>query len=238
MTRCFPFSLLLFAAGLAACSQDNAPADAIKDAADTVVDEVDGTEPVKLAEGKYAPQDDCRDIAGAATFRANLASAVKARDIDKLAALAAPDVKLDFGGGAGAAELRRQATAKGPAFWQELASILSLGCARNDTGGITLPWYFEQDFGDLDPMNTMIVMGEQVPFYPAEGAPTQSATVSWDAVELVGGLQPERPRQQVMLPDNRIGWIATDALRSLIDYRLVASSRDGKWSFTQLIAGD
>ena len=120
---------LAFVAALAlgACSQDNAPSDAIKNAADTVVKQVDGSQAVKLAQGKYAPQDECKNKPGAEDFRTQLAAAVKAKDAAKLAALAAPDVKLDFGGGSGAAELRKR-LAGNQNLWDELTELMALGC--------------------------------------------------------------------------------------------------------------
>lgn len=221
---------------LAACSQDNAPSEAIRQAADSVVHEVDGSRPAKLAEGKYAPRDECRDTPGASDFRAQLAAAIEARDADRLVALAAPDVKLDFGGGAGTDELRRR-LGSDPGLWSALRTLTTLGCAVNDEGGITLPWFAAQAMGEADPANAMLVTGERVPLrVAADGAPPK--TVSWDIVKLVGGLNPAAAAQKVETSDGSIGFIATDKLRSPLDYRLIASSRDGKWSFTSFVRGD
>ena len=223
---------------LAACSQDNAPSDAIKDAAETVAHQVDGSQPVKLAQGKYAPQDECKTKPGAEDFRTQLAAAVKAKDAGKLAALAAPDVKLDFGGGSGAAELRKRLEGN-QNLWDELTELMALGCGVNEQGGITIPWYAAQDIGDADPGTAMLVTGERVPLRKdAQGAASEAEEVSWDLVTLVGGLEPNAKFQQVKTSDGTIGFVATDKLRSLLDYRLIASSRDGKWSFTSLVAGD
>jgi hypothetical protein len=229
---------LATALALAACSQDNAPSDAIKDAADTVVHQVDSSQAVKLAQGKYAPQDECKDKAGAEDFRQQLAAAVEAKDSAKLAALAAPDVKLDFGGGSGAAELRTRLAANQD-LWDELAELMALGCGINEQGGITIPWYAAQPVDTADPGTAMLVTGERVPLRKqAQGGASESEEVSWDVVTLVGGLEPGAPFQQVKTSDGTIGYVATDKLRSLLDYRLVASSRDGRWSFTSLVAGD
>ena len=51
-------------------------------------------------------------------------------------------------------------------------------------------------------------------------------------------LDPGKPFQQVTLADKSSGFVATDKLRSLLDYRLIASSRNGRWRITSLIAGD
>ena len=168
------------------------------------------------------------------------AKAVEARDADALAALAAPDVKLDFGGGTGIGELRTRLARKDWSLWDELDSLLRLGCAVNEQGGITLPWYFAQPIDEVDHAMGMLVTGEKVPLRrdPAADAPA-IAELSWDVVELKGGLQPQDAFQQVVTADGKTtGFIATDKLRSLLDYRLIASSRDGKWSFTSLVAGD
>lgn len=225
---------------LGACERQSAPSDTIKDAADTIVDTVGGqAPPPKLGSGEYAPRDECQDKPGAEDFRAALGKAVKDRDADALAALAAPDVKLDFGTGSGTGELRARLSQSEWSLWDELDTLLPLGCAVNDQGGITIPWYFAQPIPEVDHANGMIVMGENVPLLAsAKPGAEKLATLSWDVVELEGGLQPQDKYQQVKVPGGKQGWVATDKLRSLLDYRLIASSRDGKWSFTSLIAGD
>jgi hypothetical protein len=225
---------------LGACERQSAPSDTIKDAANTIVDTVGGQEPPpKLGSGEYAPRDECQDQPGAEDFRAALTKAVKDRDADALAALAAPDVKLDFGGGTGIGELRTRLAKKDWSLWDELDTLLPLGCAVNDQGGITIPWYFAQPIPEVDHANGMIVMGENVPLLaePKPGA-AKVATLSWDVVALEGGLQPADKYQKVKVPGGKEGWVATAKLRSQLDYRLIASSRDGKWSFTSLVAGD
>jgi hypothetical protein len=232
-------ALALTLAGLSACSQENAPSDAIKKAADSVVNNVGGSAPVKLAVGKYAPQDECKAVPGAEDFRAQLAAAIEAKDADRLAALAAPDVKLDFGGGSGVGALRSRLSEKKPDLWGELAQLMTLGCAVNKQGGITIPWYAAAPMDDVDPATAMLVVGEKVPLRTSlDKTSAEAEEISWDVVALVGGLQPDEAFQKVRTSDGTVGFVATDKLRSLLDYRLIASSRDGKWSFTSLVAGD
>ncbi len=63
------------------------------------------------------------------------------------------------------------------------------------------------------------------------------ATISWDLVE-IASLNPESAFQQVELKDGKIGFIATDKLRNLIDYRLTASGRSRRWRIISFVAGD
>jgi len=51
-------------------------------------------------------------------------------------------------------------------------------------------------------------------------------------------MQAENEFLQVQLDDDAQGYIATDKLRSLLDYRLIASSRNGRWRITSFVAGD
>lgn len=224
---------------LVACSQENAPSEAISKAADKAVENTVGTAPPKLAEGPYAPRDECEAIPGAAEFRARLSAAVKARDTDALLTLAASDIQLDFGGGSGTGELRTRLGDPAYDLWDELDTLVALGCAKSESGGVTLPWYFAQDFGDLDVLNSIIVMGEKVPLRETgDPAGPVIAPVSWDAVTLVGRFKPDAAFHRVKTRDGKVGFIAAEKLRPIAGYRVIASSRDGKWSMTSLIAGD
>lgn len=222
---------------LTACEREEAPADEVAKSAEKLVG-AEKPEPPKLAQGPYAPRDTCGELAGAGEFRQALAAAVEARDADALVALAAEDVKLDFGGGTGRAELKKRLTAEDRQLWQELGELLTLGCSANKQGGITLPWYFDQSIAGVDPFMGMIVTGESVPLLSApDGEADTVATLSWDVVE-IAALKPDDPFQKVETGDGKQGFIATEKLRSLIDYRLLANSRNGTWRIVSLVAGD
>ena len=222
---------------LAACQREEAPADEVVKSAEKLVG-AQKPEPPQLAEGPYAPRDTCGDLKDAAGFRKELAAAIEARDADALVALAAEDVKLDFGGGTGRAELRKRLTAKDGRLWEELDALMMLGCSANKQGGLTIPWYFDQTIPGADPYQGMIVTGEKVPVLdsPEEGAKSV-AILSWDVVT-IAGLKPDDPFQMIETREGAKGYIATDQLRSLIDYRLIATSRNDNWRIVSLVAGD
>jgi hypothetical protein len=222
---------------LTACEREEAPADEVAESAEKLVG-AKTPEPPKLARGPYAPRDTCGDLEGAPEFRQALAAAVEARDADALVALAAEDVKLDFGGGAGRGELKKRLTAEDRKLWQELGELLTLGCSANKQGGLTIPWYFDQSIPAVDPFMGMIVTGENVPVLSSPEDDAEPVTVlSWDVVE-ISTLQPEDAYQKVETTGGQQGFVATDKLRSLIDYRLLASSRNGNWRIVSLVAGD
>ena len=230
-------SLTLALLLLAGCNRHHAPSDKLADTASELVG-AKAPAPPPVAQGPYAPRDTCGELAGAEDFRAQLAAAVKARDADALVNLAAEDVKLDFGGGTGRAELKKRLTDPNWMLWDELDQLLTLGCAANQQGGLTLPWYFEQHIDKVDAAGGMLVTGQGVPLQasPDPKGPALG-TISWDVVE-IKTLKPDDPYQQVTTTDGKQGYIATDKLRSLLDYRLLASQRNGKWSIVSLVSGD
>lgn len=232
MTRLLVFAVLL---GCVACSPDEAPAEPVAEAA---VAPTPAATP--LTRGKYAPRDECGELEGARAFRDRFEAAVRARDTDALVALAAADIILDFGGGGGATELRRQLEDPSGLLWNELTELPALGCAVDERGELTIPWFFAQDFGEIDPYEILLVIGEDVPVRAtADPASRQLDSVSWDIVsvspEPVGRNDKFHP---VVLADGRHGYIEAARLRHLLDYRLIAASRNGKWGITVLIAGD
>lgn len=187
----------------------------------------------------FAPRDECAGIAGVADFRTELNSAVAARDDDAFLALVSEDILLDFGGGSGHDELR--ARLKNPEYglWDELAAIMPWGCATDDGTLLTMPWFFNQPAGEIDPFEGAIVTGTQVAL---RDGPTLSSNVlsrlSWTPVVIqYRELDPSEFRP-VKTPDGLLGYVHRDYLRSFVDYRILAEEVDGKWQVTVFIAGD
>ena len=238
--------LLVVAGALAlqGCNRDDPPADQLEQAVTETVDQIEET---PQPDGPYAPRNDCTKVAGASPFLADIRSAVSARDTEAFVALAAEDVKLDFGGGAGRDQLRAMLASDTAPLWTKLDELMTLGCASDGDALITLPWYFAQDIS-TDPHTGMIVTGTGVPVREtaAEQAPIIAA-VSWDVVELMDGgastsgfahIRWQRRGAPASKPTVIEGYIDATRLRSLIDYRLLGASRNGKWRIISLIAGD
>ena len=243
MTRWIPGLALVLAC--AACDRQEPPAEQVADAAEEVAETAEeivdpaATAAQAVPHGRFAPRDECAQVEGASALRSELAAAVRARDADALAALAADDILLDGAPAqsGGAAELRRRLAAPDAPLWQELEMLLSLGCAANAEGGITIPWIADQDIAGADRFSSMLVMGQGVPVYSApDRAAATIGTVSWDVVR-IDPLTPGAAFQPVILPDGARGFIASDTLRSLHDHRLTAASRNGRWSITGLVSG-
>lgn len=191
-------------------------------------------------EGPYAPRDECGTTGSIGNFRLKLAQAVLDRDADALANLAAPDVLLDFGGGAGRDTLKARLASKEYNLWEALDNLMPLGCAVNAQGGLTMPWYFAQDFGERDTFMTMIVRGQGIPLLAEPRADASiRRTLSWNAVQLDDTTDEESTFAKV--DDDASGtpgYVAWDRLRSLIDYRLLVEEREDGWKIAAFVAGD
>jgi hypothetical protein len=231
LARIILLTLLCGACG----SQQTSPAAETPQAATTAV-ATTGSASARAPKGRFAPRDECSQLPGAADFHARLVEVVQLRDSDALAALADPAIKLDFGGGGGVEQLR-QKLGSGDELWKSLEQLLKLGCARGQ-GGIVMPWLFAQELGDIDPTAAMLVMGEDVPILSEPRASAKPlGTISWDLVN-AAGFEPDKPFQRIAMPGKQDGYIATDKLRSVLDYRLLASNRSGQWRIEALVAGD
>lgn len=189
---------------------------------------------------RYPPIDECSKVPGAAAFRASLAKAVRQRDSRALLALTAKDIKLDFGGGGGTAELRKRLVSReGRKLWRALADLLPLGCTYRNRS-LVMPSLFSQEFTDVDPMTVFLVTGKSVPMHAgAEARSRVVASLTWDLVAPVEGEEARGGYSKVRVLDSgKRGYVATAKLRSPIDYRIIATKKRGRWLIEMFVAGD
>ncbi|HAU22238.1 MAG TPA: hypothetical protein DCS24_06530 [Erythrobacter sp.] len=191
-----------------------------------------------LAEG-YEPRNECLNIPGYVDFERKFVTAVVNRNEDMIVALAAPEILLDFGGGSGREEFRRRLSDPYYNLWDELAELLPLGCGSRDGKGVSLPWYWTQDFGD-DPFSTFLVIGSDVPMHTGPDANSSvMGKLTWIDVALVGEWNPENEFAHIRGPSGQTGYVRWEHLRSQIDYRLLAGpDEDGAWSIGYFVAGN
>lgn len=191
-----------------------------------------------LRAASYPPRDECNALPGWPEFRTKLEQAVAKRDADALAALTDPGVKLDFGGGGGIKEMRVRLRDKDYKLWDEIAALLPLGCAADESGA-TMPWIFAKAPDDVDAYSGMLVLGSAVPAYAKPSADSQAlATLNWAMVTVEEYQGENPPFTKVTLPGGKTAFVETAKLRSIIDYRLLASHTRQGWRIDGLVAGD
>ena len=245
-TRIGAFSVvalpLVLSLVLTACDRSDPPSKQLERAAEDAIGEVQGEDLPQIAEGPYAPRNECLDEPGAAAFLLELRNAVSVRDADALLSLSADDIFLDFGGGTGADLLRERLAAEDGYLWDALDDIMELGCA-SDGARMTMPWYFTQDI-PVDPYMGAVVMGEDVPLHSAPNAESEEVgRISWGAVEALENVSDDGAYVAVRWEGGEDGepvegYIEAAKLRSIIDYRLITTRRNDRWRITNLVAGD
>ena len=189
-----------------------------------------------------------------ASYRMTLLDSVIKRDIDTIVASAAPDIKLDFGGGEGRTEFRNRLTVSAEDFgqeyayladehreqyWAALEDVLRLGgvFTRPDTFEAPYTWVVKLDDSE-DAFSTGFVIGSAVPMRErASKYGNVVTTLDEDVVTILEGGKGTDFRE-VELADGRKGFVHKDNLRSAIDYRAIFENRGGRWLMTAFLAGD
>ena len=196
---------------------------------------------------RLPPVDQCSGDAGFDRFRRQLERAVGKRDLEAMSTLMAPDVRLSFGGAVGFPKFRDHERS-GPggdgmwqeALWGEMAKVLRLGCgtARDGSGKEYRAWpAMFVTGGDLDGYETWVALpGATLRRRPSASAPIAQRLPPWTVLREVQ--EAAVPFTEVRTPKGRSGFIAKGQMRSLIDYRLVAERREGRWMITAFVAGD
>jgi hypothetical protein len=204
------------------------------------------TTPV-LAQDLIVPfVDEAQNDSDFAAWRAELMLDVIARDTEAVVAKAAPDIALSFGGDGGRETFTRWLETGdgsddgGEAFWRALETVLVLGGTFGDAEAFTAPYIFTAELPEtLDVYSTHLVLGLETPIHKGPGVDTPIlATVTGAVIETIDYDDYEAPFRLVRRADGSEGYVATDRLRAVIDYRALFNRVDGVWQITAFVAGD
>ncbi len=237
--------LLLVALLLAACSRDTAErASAPESARPEVAESQTQTEapPPQRQEISEVtgPTLELVDEASAdptlVAYRDELLAAVRRRDADAVVALAHPDIRTSFGGGAGAEDLRR--TLAQPGMWNDLEQLLTLGGTFLDGSNrktFWAPYVYSAWPESHDAFTFVAVIADEVPLLDAPRGKAV-AMLSRHIVQRVAEASGEWT--QIKTHDGRIGFVETKFIRSPVGYRAGFNKEGGRWRMTGLVAGD
>jgi len=181
------------------------------------------------------------------TFRAHLQTAVARRDRPAVLAVVHQNVRNTFGDDDGIAAFRRiwKTEAVDSPLWGSLGAVLALGGTFDQSGNFVAPYVFSQWPARLDAFEHVAVIGSRV---RVRAAPRTDA----DVLTLLSHVILRRPQNghdavppgaaerwtAVMLGGGRTGFIASEYVRSPIDYRAIFTEVDGHWRLMMFIAGD
>ena len=189
---------------------------------------------------RLPPVDRCAADASFAAFRSELIESVERRDADRMLAIVADDISVDFGGGAGRDyfaqtwNLDRPQTSE---LWRELAEALRLGCDSDGEGGYWAPALFLAE-EVVDPFETVLAIrpGTILRARPDEASEAVE-TLEWDLLDAVDWEDSEG-WWKVRMADGREGWLRRSDLRLPVDFRAGFQRIDGRWRMIAFIAGD
>src|SRR5262249_41832416 len=111
---------------------------------------------------KVMPVDEGSKDPSFAAFRNQLQQAVERRDLKFLESVLDPEVKLSFGGDDGLEGFRRVWDEE---HWKELGKVLSMGGRFQGAGEFVAPYTFTDFPHGMDPFESVIILGENVPVY-------------------------------------------------------------------------
>lgn len=226
----FAFALLL----LAACAREPVVETATRPADETAPppSATDATTPPALptVDGpKLAFVDEASQDPLFATFRDQLATAVRARDTQAVLALTDPAIRTSFGGDGGHASLKED-------HWRALDAILPLGGSFRE-GMFWAPYVYSAWPESQDAFETLAVVADNVPLRSSADANSPAiASLSRDLVKR--GKEKPGAWTQVETADGKTGYVESKFVRSPVDYRAGFLKTDAGWRMNALVAGD
>lgn len=197
----------------------------------------------------YPPFDDAGQQPTFKAYRDKLLAAIAKRDAAAVVAMASPDVELSFGGDNGRETLRQWLTAPdSEAYWVSLERVLKEGGTFQDKLFIA-PWTFHYVAPEtMDIYSVAIVAGKNVRL---RAEPSTSGSVvralSYEVVEMPPYDQSREDRVtnstgrewlRVRTTKGEEGWMASEFLRFLIDYRAGFQHTPQGWQMIFFVAGD
>ena len=196
---------------------------------------------------KVLPVDEAAHDPEFFAFRARLLVALQQRDLQFLYGIVADDIRNSFGGDGGidGFKARWKPEDASSELWKTLTQVLALGgqfAAREGTNTFVAPYVFTVETG-ADPFENWVIIGDavRVRAQPDEASPIL-ARLSFDVVRVTGSKATPGPGRHAWMPvqlaDGRTGWVASEFIRSPVDYRAIFARRAGRWLLEALIAGD
>lgn len=191
---------------------------------------------------RLPPVDQCRGDQGFDRFRASLEDAITRKDVTALKRLAAPGIRVNFGGDGSWDEFARQWDLNSnpgmSGLWKEMAGAIALGCAKTEAGGRVFPGLFEATGDDVDPFELLVARpGTKLHSRP-EKESAVIATLDWTATIQIETQAPEGWTRVQLLGNGPLGWVETEGMLSPLGYRLVIEQIAGRWQISAFVAGD
>ncbi len=192
----------------------------------------------RQAPPRLLPRDEAASNPEFAQFLKELLAAVARRDAQAVLKVTAADFKMDFGGGDGIDYLRRALESGDDDFWAEFPRAIALGGTFNETG-FAAPYVYSVWPDDLDSYECAAIVGRGVRLRARpDPAAEPMARLEYDIVETLSGVRTVSGWTHVRTAAGVTGYVASEYVRSPVDYRARFSLTGGQWKLAAFIAGD
>lgn len=173
-------------------------------------------------------------------FRNQLLKTIERKDAKGLLAIVNKDIKVSFGvenGIAGFKELWKLDKPATSQVWKELSTVLKMGGSFSNKNTFVAPYVFSNWPGDVDAFDYAAVIAKNVNIRakPALNAAVLK-TVSYEILPIK--FSDNLHWVTVGLANGNQGYIASQYIRSSVDYRAFFEKINGRWQMTVFIAGD
>jgi hypothetical protein len=192
------------------------------------------------------PVDEASQQADFFTFRAHLQAAIARHDSVAVLSVVYVNIRNTFGGENGREAFARLWRLESPdtELWGKLGSALALGGTFETNGTFVAPYTFSRWPATFDAFDHVVITGSRVRVH---AAPLQdSGTLGFLSFAVVPVPREARPPTAdqarrwiaVRLLDRRTGYVASQYVRSPIDYRAIFARVGDEWQLVTFIAGD
>jgi hypothetical protein len=193
------------------------------------------------AQQPFLPVDEASSRPDFFSFRAQLQRVIARHDTAALLAIVHPQVRNSFGDNDGIDEFRRMWNigAADSGIWDVLGTVLGLGGSFQDDNTFAAPYVFSRWPAQRDAFEHVAVIGRSVRVrsQPNAGAPAIAA-ISFTILPVARPDVDVEGWTAVRVDRNRTGYIASQFVRSPIDYRAIFRDEGGQWKLVTLVAGD
>jgi hypothetical protein len=193
------------------------------------------------AQQPFLPVDEASTRPDFFSFRARLQRTIARRDTAALLAIVHPRIRNTFGDNDGIDEFRKMwnsGTADSE-IWDVLGTVLGLGGSFQDADTFAAPYIFSRWPETFDSFEHVAVIGTDVRVRSQPRADaTAIATMSFSILPMVRPDVEVDGWTAVRVAGNRTGFIASQFVRSPVDYRAIFRYEGRQWQLVTLVAGD
>jgi hypothetical protein len=202
--------------------------------------------PMLVGGTRLVPVDEAASDPAFSAFRQRLHQIIDRRDASALREVLAPRIHYSFGGGDPSPEgFFEHWSRVSTDLWTELDEVLSLGGKFDERGGVrrfVAPYVYAAWPEAIDPFTHVAAICDETIVRAAPGDDAEATSrLDHHIVELVSDDRfndPDSSWRKIRMPDGGEGYVASECVRSEIDYRAGFERIEGEWRMTFFVAGD